>query len=178
MWRFILPNDTDWRSLPFDWVHALSSINARMLMLKYRGVSIDRVRAVLRNGIDVDPPDSIFYVNDFTKAWEYGGWPKLVLALDPTHLSPTYVEVDADTPEPDLRKWRDVYPTMLPSKDGTRLWLSRMREDDPRIGSPYEFAYARWIPGDVRKALRAMLIFSTSGDEVSIEHTLAAEVAP
>ena len=101
-----------------------------------------------------------------------------MLALDPKRLSTTYVEIGSDTPGAELRNLRAVYPTMLLSEDGTRLWLSRMKHDDPHIGSPYEAAYAKWITGDGRDALRVIVIFATSGDEEIIENTLAGDVTP
>jgi hypothetical protein len=41
------------------------------------------------------------------------------------------------------------------------LWFSRLRETDPRAGTPYEQEYGYWIPGDACDALKAVFVFAT-----------------
>ena len=45
---------------------------------------------------------------------------------------------------------------MEKSVDGTKIWLSRLPENDRRRTTAYETAYARWIPGDPWDALVAL----------------------
>ena len=48
----------------------------------FRGVGIDRWGHILSTGVDGYPTDSIIYADTIDKAWEYGGYPKVVLALN------------------------------------------------------------------------------------------------
>jgi hypothetical protein len=123
-----------------------------------RGVALERFQTVRRTGIDVEPTDSVIYVDCFEKAWEYGEWPKMVLALNPSKMKRTFVEVSADVDEDKLALLRRTFPTVCRSTDGTKLWLSRLPEHDPRVASEYERAYAWWIDGDARDALEAVFI--------------------
>jgi hypothetical protein len=166
VWLFTFRGDDDLRYSKFDWVQALGSIDRNLLKCLYRGVSFDRLQTVLQNGIDVEPTNSVIHADGFTKACEYGSWPKLILALDREPLNLTYVEIEASTPKSEVERLRTMYPTMLKSEDGSRFWCSRLREDDPRVSSPYEVAYARWIPGDPFDALRAALAFTRADDEI------------
>lgn len=166
VWLGRLPHDGGWLQPSFDSIEMLLLADRDLIGCSFRGVSHDRLDCVLRSGIDVVPPDSTIYVDDFEKAWEYGGWPKVMLALDTERLSHTYRELRSDTPELELRALRQIYPTELKSADGEQLWLSRLSEDDPRISTEYEIAYARWIPGDPMQALRAVLIFVRPGDQL------------
>lgn len=125
----------------------------------FRGVSFDRLETILATGIDVDPPTAPIFVSDFEKAWEYGGWPKVIVALDWRHLDRTFREIPADTPDEEIARLMIDYPTRIPDEAGERIWLTRLAESDPRAASPYEAAYARWIPGDPSDALRAVFVF-------------------
>jgi hypothetical protein len=125
---------------------------------QYRAVGIDRISVVMKSGIDVEPPDSVFYANAFDKALEYGGWPKVVMAIRNQSLDRTFRELPADTAAERIAELRNVFPTELRSADGTHLWLSRLAVDDPRLTTPYEFEYAWWIPGSTREALAAVFV--------------------
>ena len=46
-----------------------------------RGVAIDRLPTILSTGIDVDPTDRVIYCEIGDKAYEYGGFPKVVMVL-------------------------------------------------------------------------------------------------
>jgi hypothetical protein len=145
----------------FDFLMKCSLIDPMwFIRCAFRGVSFNRLAAVLETGIDVVPSDSVIYVSDFDKAWEYGRLLKVVLALDRDHLDRTYREVPADTPEDEITRLACKFPSIEKSRDGSRLWLSRMGEDDPRRTTSYEINYARWIPGDPKRALRAIFIFA------------------
>lgn len=156
--------------LPFDDFEFLRKAdhlaNTNLFECCFRGVRLERLRFVISKGIDVEPPDSVIFTSDFPKAWEYGEIPKLILALDPQRLEPTFRDVPSDTPQEELRQLRDTYPTEICSRDGTRIWLSRLGRDDTRVASPYEVEYARWIPGDPFEALRAAMVFGVEFDQL------------
>ena len=77
----------------------------------------------------------------------------------------TYREIASDTPEAEIARLREQYPTLVESRDGEKLWLSRLPEDDKRVSTVYETEYAYWIPGNPMEALRAILLISDK-DEV------------
>ncbi len=124
----------------------------------FRGVSWDRLAVVLSTGIDVEPPDATIYVDGFDKALEYGGWPKVIVALRNHCLDSTFREIAATTPEEQLVDLQRVFGTKLQSADGSKLWLSRLSADDSRVTTDYEVAYARWIPQDALEALAAVFV--------------------
>lgn len=159
IWQIYLREQAAWHRPEFDTWGLLQRLDAELLGCGFRAASIGRLPCVLRTGIDVEPPESVIYVDDFEKAWEYGDWPKLILALDWGCLKRTFLEVPANTPSDELEHLRGAYPTELLSRDGSAIWFSRLRKDDPRLASPYEIAYARWIPEDAGAALRGVLIF-------------------
>jgi hypothetical protein len=93
----------------------------------YRSVPLERLADILSVGIDVPPADSFFYADCLEKAWEYGGFPKLVLTLDPYRLDRTFREIRSDLPEeaPRLRAHPPgpVIPSLLGRDAKTRLKL-------------------------------------------------------
>lgn len=66
-----------------------------------------------------------------------------------------------------LQKVRSEFPTIIASVDGRTLWCTRLSEDDPRVASPYEAAYAWWIPGDPWSALKAVFILVRPEDHTN-----------
>ncbi|WP_433287790.1 hypothetical protein ACQPZQ_34270 [Pseudonocardia sp. CA-142604] len=129
----------------------------------FRGVSSDRLQTVLQTGVDVVPTNSVIYASDdFDKAWEYGDFPKVVLALDSRKVKPSWQMIPADTPPVELAEIGKVYPTAVPYSNGESLWLSRLPADDPRIATDYEASYAFWIPGNPLEAVRAVFVFMPS----------------
>lgn len=147
----------------------LSVIPTEYMGNMFRGVSTDRLATVLKQGIDVEPTDAVIWVNALDKALEYGGWPKIVMALDHEWLKMTFAELDANTSEDELKAVRREFPTVLRSADGSKLWCSRLREDAPQIGTPYEAYSARWIPGDPWRALKGIFVFHRPKDLADIE---------
>jgi len=127
----------------------------------YRAVSIDRINLIIKNGIDVEPINSAIFADHFDKAWEYGGTPKVMLAIKMDKLQRSYKKVGADTPKEKLELWKKEYPTVVKIQDN-QLWLSKLAEDDPRLCSPYEEEYAYWIEGDPFDAIEAVFIFTDS----------------
>jgi hypothetical protein len=135
------------------------------LECEFRAVAIDRLGAVLQDGIDVYPTTNVIYAEFSSKALEYGGWPKVLLALRRDSLHRTFREVPADISEEDLEEVRREFPTIIKSVDGSKLWCTRLSEDDPRIASSYEVAYAWWIPGDAWSALKSVFILVRPEDD-------------
>jgi hypothetical protein len=118
----------------------------------------DGRRPVLAHGIDVLPSSAAIYVSDFEKAWEYGGFPKLILAIKHDGLASTFTVVDADTSTDELTSLRGEYPTEKVLPDGRR-WFSHLAADDKAVGTGYELAYARRIPGDPLASVLIVLRF-------------------
>ena len=157
-WTTTIDVDVHRHRLPFD-ERDLWRTWPELAVCMFRGVSIDRLQTVLRAGIDVVPTDSVIYLSDFDKAWEYGDFPKIVLALDSQKVKASWQTIPADTPPVELAEIRKAYPTSIPCSDDESLWLSRLPADDPRIGTSYEASYAFWIPGDPLEAVRAVFVF-------------------
>lgn len=140
------------------------------LYLRERGIrglwhaaSFDGLGAVASTGIEVTPTDATIYASDsLGKVLEYGGPEKLVLVFDPPALDRTYREVSADSPPAEIEALKVLFPFAMPSEDGAILWLTRLPEDDPRRATPYEWNYARWIPGDPFDALQAIVVVGTN----------------
>jgi hypothetical protein len=130
----------------------------------FRGVSIDRLPSILRFGIDVQPTDAPIYVGEFEKAWEYGEFPKVVMALDVAHAKPTFRGMQDDVSQGELDELRAIYPYSYRVDDQT--WLSRIDDPNPAVRG-YEAAYARWIPGDPFGALRGVFVYVSAAD---LEH--------
>jgi hypothetical protein len=162
------------RSAPLDWSDLLS-LDGELGRCEFRGVGVDRLSTVLSTVIDVEPSTAPIYAGAIDKAWEYGGNPKVVLALLASELRRSWVEVEADTNE--LAAIRTDYSTVIPSDDGTRLWCSRLPADDVRVATSYEAAYCWWIPGDAFKVLRAVFIFVEATDSVE-ERELLMQAFP
>ncbi|OLT00084.1 hypothetical protein BJF90_07225 [Pseudonocardia sp. CNS-004] len=127
----------------------------------FRGVSLDRLPSILRFGIDVQPTDSPIYAGDFEKAWEYGDFPKVVMALDPSRTESTCHVIDDDLPQVEIDELKVVYPHV--HKVDGQTWLSRISHTNPTLRG-YEAAYGRWIPGDPFETLRAIFVYVSPGN--------------
>ena len=173
VWLIRLRDPVDALRPPVDFVD-LRVLDPLLPTSAFRGVSIDRLQNVLDNGIDVLPTDSVIYADSYSKAWEYGGMPKVVLALKWAGLDRTWRELPAATPEAEIAALRLQFGTEVRSDDGSRIWLSRLPDSDRRVGTDYETSYARWIPGNPFDCLRAVLIFARPEDEQSISSALRA----
>ncbi|MDQ6893717.1 MAG: protein kinase [Acidobacteriota bacterium] len=159
---------------PFDEIAFLTRLDPRLLGCSFRGIGSDRLRKVLQTGIDVEPTDSVIYVDLFEKAWEYGAWPKVLLALDNSRLDRSWREIRAGTPTGEIEHLRGRFPTIAPIADGSGWWMSRLPPSDSQIGTSYEIAYARWIPGDPFEALGAILLFARPEDEGALRAMVEA----
>lgn len=120
-----LPSGTH-DGLSFDEFELLSKTGADPLSNDFRAVSFDRLSYIYKNGVGVDPVDHVFWASSSDRAWEYGGWPKLIIALD--HESPcrSYKRVPAETDPDRIAEIQSHYPTIVESIDGENLWFSRL----------------------------------------------------
>jgi hypothetical protein len=172
LWLVDIPSGDHFRSPgKMDWTQCGSSLR----WSNFRSVEAEKLPTVLRNGIDVEPTNGVIYVGPFDKTWEYGGFPKLTLALDFNKLSRTFREVPASLSANELEILQQRFPTMIKSLDGTKLYLSRLSEDDRRLNTDYEWAYARWIEGDPFEALRALFIFVRPEDKPRLASIIASQ---
>ena len=133
-----------------------------------RGVSFDRLPALLRNGCDVEPVHAPLYATIYLdKVVEYGCEEDQVIQFfSQRHLDWTWREVGADIALGQLASLRKTFPTLLTRPDGSGYWLSRLPESDPRLASAYEREYGMWIPGDPMKALVAVAVLGEDFDGV------------
>lgn len=144
---------------PISAVELLMSFDLVERWPDFRGVSYDRLPTILETGIDVRPTTAPIFVDDFEKAWKYGGWPKVIMALDAERLERTYREIAAGTPADEVSRLLQDYPRRLESEDGEFIWLTRLPASDTRATTAYERYYARWIPGNPMDALIAVFLF-------------------
>jgi hypothetical protein len=136
------------------------SFGSRLLTFACRGVALNRLDSVLQHGIDVWPTDHPIFVDDWDKALDYGGWPKLLLLLHRDQLRPTWHEVSATLDPVELSDLRKTHPNQLVSTDGSKLWLTRFNLDVPQAGTAYEADYGYYIPGNPFDALAALLVLA------------------
>ena len=127
----------------------------------WRGVEIGKLHTVLKTGIDVNPPDSVIFIDQLTKAVEYGKNPsgqQVIMIFDVKKLLPTFKKVDSTIEQAQLNKLKQTYPNELISKDEKNIWLTRLPKDDRKIATSYEKEYARWIPNKQMDALKAIFV--------------------
>lgn len=150
---------------PFTGRALCKSLNVPHRYVEFRGVELGRLPVILATGMDVEPTTAPIFVSDFDKAWEYGGWPKVVMAFDGNHLQPTHREIIvSDTTADEITRLMADYPTRIEDPAGERLWLTRFPETDTRAASQYEAEYARWIPANPFDALLAVFVFLPEDD--------------
>jgi hypothetical protein len=128
-----------------------------------RGVSLERLSHVLAHGVDVPTGYPLWVDISLDKAWEYGGPRKVVLVLSNEFLEVSHRVLPIETPEAELETYKKKYKTIL--RDEKEIWLSRLPENDRRVGSPYEVGHCRFPIGDPRKALVALLVVIPPDDE-------------
>jgi hypothetical protein len=148
-------------------VEAITKVypNARTLLHvpSCRGVSIDRIGAILEGGVDVRPVDAPIYLDALSKALEYGGKEKALMIFDRAKLDRTFREISARTPQADIDVIAQTFPTIRRSTDGSKLWCSRLPQDDTALATDYEASYAYWIPANPFDALRAVIAYGPTG---------------
>jgi hypothetical protein len=162
----------DFSPLNFEVVHDLQKEIRKVCgrFCSFRGVSIDRLGGVLKTGVDVEPTDAVFWVNELQKALEYGGWPKVLMAFDSERLKRSWIEIDENAPAGEIGRIRRDYPTVIP--DGEKLYCSRLPSDAPQLMTAYEFQHAFWIPGEALEALKALFIVFRPQDQDQVREAL------
>jgi hypothetical protein len=103
----------------------------------------------------------VIFTDVFDKALEYGGWPKVLLALRTECLDRTFREVPGTTPIEEVDRLRETFHTLLTSEDGNTLMAVTIPEHSA-LASAYEIGYARWIPGAAMAALTAVFLLTHS----------------
>lgn len=141
----------------------LSLLRERVIV-KYRGVSLERMWQVLTTGVDVEPTDApIFCSDDIHKAFEYGGAPSsgnprgCVFGLRSTALQRSYTSVRRDRSPDEIDRVREIYPYETESNDDEYIRLSRISGLGRNLS--YEGAYGYWVPGDAMEAIVALFVF-------------------
>lgn len=171
LWLATLPEVSSINRTPFEWAPFLSQLAPNLLGCAFRSVNLSRLPTVLANGIDVEPTDSVIYADCFDKAWEYGDWPKLILALDYKGLQKSFVRLPKSTAPEKVIEVQSRYPTLIDDCEADSLWLSRLPIDDPRVASGYEVAYGYWIEGDPHQTLMGAILFA---DTMNLEQILGS----
>ena len=125
-----------------------------------RGTSYTNLDTILTTGVDVVPSNAPIFCTQFPeKAMEYGRDEQnttsrmILLFYDRKKLERTFIEISSETPQSDIQELAKTYPTIEDSKDGSKIWLSRLQKTDTRRTTDYEYQYAYWIPEDPFDAL-------------------------
>jgi hypothetical protein len=170
VWLIELQETPKTSRLPFEPISLLVQLDEskRLIGSSYRAVELKKLELILKTGVDMEPAGATIYTTGFfDKCWEYGEWPKVVMAFNKKLLDRTYREVDAKIRPEELAELKVTFPTERKTHDGSQLWLSRLGPDHPQIAGSYEREYAHWIPGDSFEALNAVMIFYTNGDNTA-----------
>lgn len=140
----------------------MSEIIKKFRTLEYfRGVSAERLRNILRHGVDVFPTNSpIFADIGVDKALEYGSaGDQVIMMLDRAGLDPTWREIEAVETDTACALAKE-FPTRLESADGTKIWFSKLSLDNTRLATDYERAYSFVVPGDPWETLMCLIVIS------------------
>ena len=169
LWLLTLSEGQDWPP-PFDWHRLLLEIDPTCMIATsmFRGVEISRLPTVLKNGIDTEPPDAVFFADDFERAWKYGGWPKVLMALAPERMTRSWRTIAKDVARAEFEEFKLTYPTVFDDDEPSRLWLSRLPESDIRAGSGYEKAFGYWVPSGQLEALSALFVAARPAEYVQL----------
>ena len=126
-----------------------------------RGVEAARLPVILTTGCDVEPSNAPFFRGPLHKALEYGCTSDQVIQVfHPESLDRSWRELPASLPCEEREQIEALYPSVIPSVDGSHLWFTRFHSDDMRAGTDYERQYGAWLPGDPGKALAALIIIT------------------
>lgn len=135
-------------------------LHDRLFCAPCRAVKLHRLPVVLRQGVDVEPLDRVMSCGTFEKAWEYGGFPKVMLFFDRAELSGSGIRLDEGMSAAEEAELRARYPNELRYGDGPP-WLTRLPVDHPMAGTAYESAYGCYVSGDPAAAVLAVALFGT-----------------
>ena len=130
-----------------------------------RCVSIDRLAVILKAGTDSESLDGVIWADLMSKALEYGGETKILLAYNAEQLRPSCVEVPANTDPDELARLGETFRTREVSVDGSTVRFSRLPANDRRFA--YEAAHGRWFPGNPMDALSALVVLGSVGVNLS-----------
>ena len=103
---------------------------------EYRGVTIDRLTRIMKNGVDVEPTDAPIFVSDFDKAWEYpsSDATKVVFGLRRSMLKPSWSLLSGDATAEEIAEVQRDYPYQ--HENGSHLWFSRIPEQGRNLRTP------------------------------------------
>lgn len=128
----------------------------------FRSVELPRLGQIIQSGCDVVPTSAPLFASTFaSKAWEYGGPDKVVMAFDPARLQATFKKVRKSESPALLDQLRIEYPSAK-EMDQDWLWFSKLPPGDGRMGTAYETKYSYFIPGNPREAL--LMVFLVGND--------------
>lgn len=144
-------------------LNTLSENDSSIKSKEFRAVSPNLIRFydILTNGVDVVPTSNCMYTGEITKAIEYGGCPKLMMAFDGNNLDRTWRCLSLDISKDKHDKVAKDFPYHTLDPKNNCMWYSRV-EDIYSRHTEYEHNYARWIPGDPRKALTGLLLIDNN----------------
>lgn len=131
----------------------------------FRGVAFKRLPVVMATGIDAEPSDREIYVDLFSKALEYGGWPKLMLLLDHDRMAWTTRRLTEDMSPEEVAELRRVYPGETKDHLGRTVLFRTQRG----TLDAYDLSHGRWIPGDPMQVLKALLVIHHAADGMTDE---------
>lgn len=141
----------------------MGDIEMQYLDCEFRGVELDRLEAITRNFVDVEPSDAVVFAADLEKALEYGDWPKVVMALRRKAMKRPFKTLPEAATQSDLEATQREYPTIIRLDDGS-FYCSRLPKNHTCINTPYEWGYGWFIPGDAKEALAAIFIICRPED--------------
>lgn len=131
-----------------------------------RGVEIGRLPAILSQGIDVDPTDGVIYCEMGGKAYEYGGFPKVILVLRYANDAgqqvtfPAFRTVFPDSSPESIAEAQKLYPFEIGRDSADRERRCRVEPQSQAVEN-YLATYGYFIPGDAWDALAAVFVFGT-----------------
>ncbi|CAJ1505297.1 hypothetical protein [[Mycobacterium] burgundiense] len=156
---------------------SLEPVNGQQ-WIAFRGTSIERLPAVLRNGVDVEPTDAPIYCADPDKASEYAkpgfgqSGPGLLMAFHGGHLDQSFRILPADASSAEITEVERFYPHLHRYPDG-RMWFTRFSDS----ASAYEIEYGYWIPGSARDALLAIFLLGQEDELIEAIATVTSAAA-
>lgn len=160
------------RHLAPAWPESLPEPQLPLMLAQYRAVSWNRLPTVLRSGVDVEPSDAPLYLSDWEKAWEYGGFPKVVFALTTSTLKRSFHSLPPDADVAEIARWQRTFPHRLDLPSGM-IWLTLF---DPKksSGPAYEVAHGWYVPGDPATACVGVFLHGSEDHVAEARDLLAA----
>ncbi|MGH3331439.1 MAG: hypothetical protein ACRDPJ_09055 [Nocardioidaceae bacterium] len=129
-----------------------------------RGVEIGRLPTILSSGIDVDPTHGIIYCEFGDKAYEYGGFPKVIMVFRYKNDAgrqvtlPVFRTVFPNSSPDSVAEARKLYPFQLGRDSAGREHRCRVQPES-QAHANYLSACGYFIPGNPWDALTAVFVF-------------------